>query len=357
MAEFQVHVCNGITGARIDTIPASDFSYSRLLSAGGDGSVTVPLDGSFTSAQLDSLLAEWQNIIVLERDGKVEYAGYVKGESDYTRGSSKRQVPLTDLWGLLENRLAVDHSVSNVENWAITVSGNLATHANQILIWARDSYTGSPAADFPLAIPGVPGGTSVARAYYGYHLPTVPEALGKLMDEGLDVYFRPRWASPGVAGWITEANNGWSSGLTREFSVTAPESPVVGFKQRRDGARIMNNSIRVGEGSEVDMLVISNLDTTSTLPLLERVTLSKDVTSTSQLSVMAGQDLISYGEATVQWDLDVLADVEVDVGDTLRLHFDGDPRIPDGFYTRRVVKITGGMGEVKNVSVQKAGGA
>lgn len=357
MAEFQVHVCNGITGNRVDTVPVSAFSYSRLLSAGGDGSATIPLDGSFTREQLDLLLTEWQHMLVLERDGVVEYAGYVLGESNYARGSSTVQVKLGDLWSLLANRLAVDHSVGQAVLWSQTVTGNLPTHANTALIWARDSYTGSPSAFFPLTIPGVPGGASVTRTYYGYHLQTVVEFLNDLMDQGLDIYFRPQWGDPGAVGWMTEQGIGWSSGVTREFSATAQGSPVVGFSQQKDAVRVMNNSIRVGEGSEVDMLAISNLDMSSTLPLLERVTNSKNVTSTSQLSVMAGQDLVTYGSATVQWDFQVRADLPMDVGDTLRVHFDGDPRIPDGWHTRRVVKISGDLSDVKSVSVQPTGGA
>ena len=53
----------------------------------------------------------------------------------------------------------------------------------------------------------------------------------------------------------------------------------------------------------------------------------------------------------------MLASEPVDVGDTLRLHFDGDPRIADGWYTRRVVKITGDLSGKKQVSVQPTGGA
>ncbi|WP_136029217.1 hypothetical protein [Microbacterium sp. PF5] len=357
MAEMRVHVCNGITGARVETVRASAFSYARLLSAGAEGTATIPLDGSMSPAEIDALFAAWKHMLVLERNGVVEFIGYIVAEPQYTRGTSTLQLKLGDLWSLLAGRLAVDHSVGQAVLWSQTVTGNLATHANTALVWARDSYTGLPNASFPLTIPGVPGGTSVTRTYYGYHLQPLPAMLNNLMDEGLDIYFKPQWLAPGMAGWVTHANNAWSSGTTREMSVTAPFSQVTGFTQRKDAARVINNSIRAGEGSELDMLAVSNIDMASPLPLLERVTNSKDVTSASQLSVLAGQDLVTYGEATVQWDLEVLADTPVDVGDTLRLHFSGDLRIPDGWYTRRVVKIAGDMGNFKTVSVQATGGA
>lgn len=357
MAELLTHVCDGITGVRVDTVPASARTYSRLLSAGDSGSqATIPLDGSFGKAALKSLLQPWRYMLAFERDGQIEYQGYIHGRG-YSRGSSTVNVPLGDLWSLMNARLAVDHSFANVEEWSQTVSGVLGVHLNTALVWARDSYTGSPDAFFPLTIPGVtPSGPSVSRTYYGYHLPTVTDFLNDLMEQGLDIYFRPGWGDPGAVGWVTNSGVPWTSGVTREFSATADRSPVTGFSETVDGIRMMNNSIRVGEGSEVDMLTISNLDMGSPLPLLERVTQSKTVTSTSQLSMMAGQDLITYGTPTVQWDLKVTADTPVDVGDTLRLHFDGDPWIDDGWHSRRVVKISGDMSDTKTVGVQPLGG-
>lgn len=357
MAELLTHVCDSITGQRVDTVPASAFTYSRLLSAGDSGSqATIPLDGSFGKATLKALLDPWRYTIALERDGALDYIGYILGRP-YKRGPAQVNVELGDLWTLLGSRLAVDHSVGQAVLWSQTITATRGMHANYALVWARDSYAGSPDATFPLTIPGVPTGEVVTRTYYGYHLMPVPDFLKDLMDEGLDIYFRPEWSTPGHAGWWTHAGDGWSSGVTREFSVTAQESPVTSFAESVDGRRMMNNSIRVGEGSEVDMLAISNLDTTSPLPLLERVTQSKTVTSASQLSVLAGQDLVTYGSPTVQWDFTVAADTPIDVGDMVRLHFDGDPWMDDGIFTRRVVKISGDMGDEKTVGVQPTGGA
>lgn len=359
MAKFQVHVCHGITGARIETVKAHAFPYSELLSAGGDATVSIPLDGSFTPAQLDSLFEEWKHIIVLESDGGVEFGGYITGEPLYSDGSSTLQLKLVDVWGMLGRRLAVDHAAPHVEEWSYTLNNNLSAHVNYVLLWARaDSYTGTPLSPIPLVIPGVPaGGTYLTATYYGYHLNYADEAIEKLLDAGVDVYFQPTWVTPGVFSWITRVGEGWSTGVMHEFSVTSPMSQIVGFEQRKDGSRVTNNAIRVGEGSEVDMLAISNLNMSSELPLLERVTLSKDVTSESQLSVLAGQDLVTYGSATVQWDLEILASARVRVGDTLRLHFHDHPRIADGWYERRVVKRRAGMIHVDSVSVQPTGGA
>lgn len=356
MVELLVHVCDGITGARVDTVPASAFSYSRLLSARGDGSAAIPLDGSFGKAALKALLEPWRYTLVHERDGLVKYNGYITGRP-YTRGSSSVGVALGDVWALLGRRLAVDRTTAPAEKWSETVTGNRATHAARGLVWMRDTYTGTPDASFPMTIPGVAGGTSVTRTYFGYHLPTGVEFLSTLMDEGLDIYFKPEWSTPGIAGWYAHRGDQWSSGLTHEFSVTADKSEVTGFSEQVDAARVTNNSIRVGEGSEVDMLTRSMLDPSSVLPLLERVSMSKTVSDPAQLTALASQDLVTFGSPTVQWDFKVTAGTPIDVGDSVRLHFDGDPWIDDGFYSRRVVKVSGDLSDQITVSVQSTGGA
>lgn len=355
MAELQAYSCDATTGDVLDRVPMSAFPYNRLLSAGSDGSVTIPLDGTFTQTELDYLLQEWSRIIVLERDGAVEYMGYSLGES-YTRGPSSTTVKLADLWTMLARRLSVDHTVSGVEQWQETVTGNLAFQAARAVLRGREGVS-NPVMSFPATLGSFTGGTSVTRTYYGYHLEYVSDVLSDLMDEGLDIYFRPRWITNGRADWQMLAGNAWSSGMTREFFVTADGAKVSGFSSSTDGARMTNNALRVGEGSEVDMLLRSNRNLASNFPLLERVSDSKSISDPAQLSSLSAQDLVAYGSPTKQWDFSVTADTPIDVGDTVRLHFDGDPRIPDGWHTRRVVKISGDLSETKKVGVQPVGGA
>lgn len=357
MAEWQAYSCDAITGVQIDRIPFSAFQYERLLSAGGTGSVTVPLDGSFEKSQLVSLLQEWSRIIVVERDGAVEYMGYVLGDR-YARGQSSVTVSLGDVWSMFGRRFAVDHTVSGVEKWKTTVTGNLAYQAAQAVLRGR-SGVGSPNSQFPVTIPGFTGGTSVSRTYYGYHLDYVSDVLDDLMEEGLDLFFDPSWISSGAASWLMRGGPAWSSGVTREFFVTADRSEVVGFSAVSDAARVTNNADRIGEGSEQDMLVRSFRNPDSPYPLLELASESKSVSDVNQLTALAIQDLSTFGSPTSQWEMSVSADNPVDVGDTVRIHFDGDPWIADGWHSRRVVKVGVSLPgpDVKTVGLQATGGA
>ncbi|WP_309129483.1 hypothetical protein [Microbacterium sp.] len=358
MTLWQAYSCDAITGKQIDRIPFSAFSYARLLSAGGDGQAAVPLDGTFTKTELRSLLQPLSRMLVLERDGVVEYMGTVAHPPKYVRGQSTVSVQLEDVWARFLRRGGWDHTAPNVEKWETTVTGSLRDHAVAVIRRGRDEGPVLPEMGLPISLPAVQSG-SVARTYYGYHVEMVGDVLQDLLDEGLDVYFQPRWISNGDSDWLMRSDIGWSSGVTREFFVTADLSEVAGFSESGDASRVTNNARYVGEGSEVDMLVRSNRNTASPYPLLDKTTQAKNVSDVAQLSAMANQDLTMYGAPTIQWEFSVLGDSPVDVGDTVRLHFDGDPWIPDGWHTRRVVKVAVSVPgpDVKTISVQPAGGA
>lgn len=356
MAEIMAFSCDAVTGAKIDQIPVSAFPHSRMLSAGDSGSsVTVALDGTFSKTALRDMLTPWARLIVLERDGTLEYMGYVLGDG-YTRGQSALTVPLGDWWTLAARRGAWDHSAPNVEKWKTTVAGNRETQAAAAILRGR-SGVAAPPMGFPMTIPGFPGGTSVSRTYYGYHMEYIADVLADLLDEGLDIYHRPRWINNGEADWLMNAGMNWGSGAFREFFVTADKSNVTDFKITTDAARVTNNAHRIGEGSEVDMLVRSNRNFDTPYPLLSRTTQSKNVSNAAQLASLSAQDLIAFATPTTQWEFSVTADTPVDVGDTARLFFDGDPWLADGYYTRRVIGIKGDVGERKTVIVQPSGGA
>lgn len=353
---LQAYSCDAITGQVIDRIPVSAFPYSRMLSAGDSGSsATIPLDGTFSKSELRALLTPWARLLVLERDGAVEYMGYVQGDA-YARGQFALTVPLADWWSLAARRGAWDHTAPNVERWKTTVTGNLAMQAAAAVLRGREGVA-SPPMGFPMTVPGSSGGTSVTRTYYGYHVEYVADVLTDLLDEGLDIYFQPRWITSGDADWLMNAGIGWGTGVLREFTVTAEQSEVSGFTIKTDAARVTNNAHRIGEGSEVDMLVRSDRNFGTPYPMLSRTTQSKNVSDSNQLAALADRDLAAYAAPTSQWEFTVTADTPIDVGDNVRLFFDGDPWLNDGYYTRRVIGIRGDLTDQKTVMVQPTGGA
>lgn len=356
MTEFQAYSCESISGAVLDRLPMSAFSYDRLLSAGSSGSVTIPLDGTFTAAQLDDLTKEWARLIVIERDGVAEFIGYVTGER-YMRGNSQTTLELADVWKLLERRGGWSHSAPNVEDWSVTLTASLSAIGAGVINRARLGPA-LPEMGFPVTLDGNYPGPGVVRSLYGYNVETAGDIFSDLLAEGLDVDFEPRW-SGGQADWLYRAAPGWTSGVTRELYVTADVSDVVGFSSSSDASRVTNNARYVGEGSERDMLVRSERNTSSPYPLLDRITMAKNASNLGQLSAMAANDLVMYSGPTKQWEFSVTGDTQIGLGDIARLRFDGDPRIPDGWYNRRVVKVSSSAPgpDSKSISVQPTGGA
>lgn len=352
---FQAYSCDSLTGATLDRMPVSDASWEQLLSAGGDGKVSIPLDGTFTKLQLRNLTQEWSRMICLEYEGVVRYMGYVLGRS-YNRGKRELELDLGDMWSLLPRRGAWDHSAPNVEKWNTTVVGSLAHHAAAALIRGRDTSSRQPDMRIPVTIQGQPTGT-ISRSYYGYHVETVDDIWQKLMEEGLDIYLEPRWIRNGDCDWLMWADKGWSSGRTHEFYVTSDQSPVSRFSEKTDSGRVTNNARRVGEGTEVDMLVRSMRNESSPYPLLDRITASKTVSKAEQLEKMVDNDLEMYWHPTVQWEFEIHISNMPKPGDLVRLNFYGDPWVADGWHTRRVVKVSGDAGQFVRVSVQATGGA
>ena len=353
---WRAFVCD-VVGTMLDMVPISDAKWERKLSAGSGGELTVVLDGTHSPALIDTLFQKhWARIIVLEYNGKARFGGYIVGD-DYTHGTSVLKLKLIDLWGLLDRRGAWAGLASPLAKWKLTETHSLAGHAANALIRARDTQPADPEPDIPVTIPGQGTGT-IKRTWYGYHYQTVGEVWKLLMDEGLDIYLEPRWASTDYQfDWLFQAAPDWESGTTREYSVTADDPEITDLTQSRDGTRITTSAYRVGEGSEQDMLMRSNRALGAGLPRLDRVTASKSVSDGEQLALMATNDLKVYRRATRQWEFKSLVSTGIDVGDRVRIHVDGDPVIPNGWHERRVVAVRGGLSGFMTVKVQPIGGA
>lgn len=352
---YRAFSCDAISGRKRRELPLKDASWNQLLSAGGEGKVTIILDGSVPKLELRELTQELSRIVTLEYNGVVVYMGYIDGR-EYARGKRELTLPLGDLWGKLARRGAWDHGAPNVEKWNTTVVGSLAHHAAAALIRGRDTSTRLPDSRIPVTIQGQPTG-NFSRSYYGYHMEMVADVWHKLMEEGLDIFLEPRWIRNGDADWLLWAGMNWNSGRTLRYRVTAQESPVSDFNEKTDAGRVTNNARRAGEGSEVDMLVRSQRNMDSPYPLLDRVTASKSVDKAEQLEKMVDNDLAMYWHPTVQWEFKVPVTGMPKPGDIVELHFFGDPWIADGWHRRRVVKVSGGMSSQVTVTVQPTGGA
>lgn len=349
---WQAYSIVSVTGAILDRVPASDLSWARALSAGADGSITVPRDEiKVSDAAFDDLFAHWKRTIVLEHDGVVRFAGLINAEPEI----SGRSVTfgLTDLWGLWSRRGAWDHNAPSIAGWTQTYSGlSLRTLAKRAVQRGTTGPSAPPIA-LPITLEADVSG-SHERSYFGYHMETVADVLDDLALEGVKIDFAGRWLS-GAFDWEMRTD---PTPTIHEWHVTAALGGGVSkFSRNADGAKMTNNSIFVGEGAEVEMLVRNQADESSDLPLLERIDARKYVTDVNQLQNLANEGAVVYGPPTDAWSFEVMIDGDpkisaVKLGDTARLWFSGHWRIPDGMYDRRITKIEGSLGNKATITVQ-----
>ena len=354
MSKMVAWSCDAITGQKIDVFPVSAASYNRLLSAGGEGSVTIPIRAEHTRAERRAAFSRWERIIVLEDDGQIRYGGYAIG-GERQIGAGTFEVKLQDAWTMFQRRGGWDRAAPITAQWSASVSGTRGVQAWRAI--ERGTVSGGQEKTrMPLSLVSSGGGSSVTRKYFGYNFEYISDVLSGLLDEGLDIYLEPRWVNDRF-DWGFRAGMAWGSGNVHEFAPLAAQPRITNLRETDDGARVTNNAGRLGEGSEVDMLGRSRQNFDSPYPILDRITPAKTISDPLQLEQMALADLALYGSPTVQWDLEVLASEGVDVGDTIYLPIFGDPWIEDGRHERRVVKVSGTTGPFVTVGMQPVGGA
>lgn len=352
---WQAYSVETLTGTVQDRLPVSDFRWGRALSTGTTGECTIPWDSvDFTKAQFDDLIAHWKRTIVLEFDGVVVYAGIVRDFEDVGRTTV---LQLTDLWGLWARRGSWNRFAPSVNLSELTYTNlSLGTLAKRVVERGTAASQPTPVMALPLTLPADVAGP-LTRTYYGYHQEFVADVLDDLAAEGVDIDFHPRWLS-GALDWemVTDPNVS-----THEWDVTAAEGGVLNFRRSVSGSKMTNHAITVGQGSDVDMLIYAQADEASDLPMIERIDARKHIGLGSQLQAIADVQVVLHTPPTESWSFDVRVDGDpavgaIRLGDTARLHFDGHPRVADGFYNKRIVKISGGLDGRMRLFCQPSGG-
>lgn len=353
MAKFieRVWACDTITGARLAPIPASAFSYSRVMNDGGSGTMALNVN-SAQAKKLDlrAVLRETKTTLALEADNKVVYAGVI-GNPSYSKDSGVLTVNHADLWTIFSARKAIKHGLPNAMTAHMTFSGlSLGTIAKRL--FQEGVAPGSQYA-LPLLLPNDVTG-SESRTYYGYAMQDVTTAVHELMDSegGPDIDMVPRWDSTGSLQWAPRIGN-LSTGTAWEYNLDARDHGLTGVGLDADTTAITTNAYIIGEGSEKNTLYRSNPSADTSYPALERDTAYKNVTSLSTLGKLAIERTRAYAAPTQQWSASINKDgngkdgsprvQDLRLGDTVRIYSAGDPWLPVGWSTNRIIKFSGSV--------------
>lgn len=159
-------------GERIESVPFSDLSCSRVLGEMSDGRVTIPVSALSSDDPCVALLSElnpWQHELVLWRDGVESWVGPVL-EPEFTE--SEIVIPARDLWQWFEVRY-IEEDFAFVQEDLATIFLEYVTSA-----LSRDL---SPNTSVVTASTGILGDRSVASG----NPPRAADQLRELSRSGL----------------------------------------------------------------------------------------------------------------------------------------------------------------------------
>lgn len=345
-------------GSRTRVWP-TDFPWGRVLNAGKGGSATFKLGDPLVRASAnDTTLAPWERMLVAEFQGQVVYAGFITA-ADYDYDTQTMTVEHEDLWTVLKRRL-----VANAVNNGVATSVLVYTGVSNSNLIKQAIYEGQNDAvrfNLPIVLPADASGP-VTKTLYGYHLPTAADLIGEAIggENSPDVDLFPRKVSDGSIEWLLRV--GTLNEGTWKWDASAAKSGVSGLRERRDGAKMANRIVAIGEGTEVRMKVqVADGSSGSSFLPLDAVTSYKKEDNDDRLAAQARADLAVRAFPTKQVSMDVRMNADFAVhqlrlGGTVNWRTQGDPHFADGWRASRLIEFSGDLTNRVHLEFQTAAG-
>lgn len=345
-------------GDRVRVYP-SGMPWCRALNGTGQTKQATFLlgDPKVSETATRTRLTPLVRSLVLDWDGHVVYAGRIKDRPSYVRSTQTLTVTHQDIWGVFSERFVLSNRSDEFpKQGKVEHRGyGMGTIARRLV---RDSINTSPTSKYGLPIDFAadsPGGSN--RKYEGYSLTRLDDALGELLDSGHcpDMDFRPYWDSNGklryemrVGGLSTDTLSWQTSGALSEAGDALTDVEIL-----ESSDNLASTVFGVGQGSGEDMKAKVAQSTSSPFPAREVQVSSKGKEDDAGLQSQV-DEVLRLGQApTEQHRLTMRVDGspgirDLQVGMTARIYYSGDPWIPDGWATTRLIQYSGDLtGAVK----------
>jgi len=353
---WSVWACDTVTGTRLQKLPQpAAFSWARALNEGSGGSATIPLRAAnFAGLNLKSLSTPLARTWVLDWDGSAVYAGIIE-DRIYNHKAGTLTLPHSDLWTILDRRLAIDHRepVAKVVHQSFTSlsSATVAKKMTQLGI--------AGLSDMNMLLPitfSADSSGPITRKYYGYHFAWLGDVLRDLMNEdgGTDIDFRPRWLANKL-DW--QMRTGSLTSGTFEWHLGVDKSGTIGLTVTEDSSKVATASYAIGEGSEVDKLARSRRVIDPPIPFLDRITALSTEDNEDALTRYAIGDLAAFQKPTEQWGFSTMASGTPAVSDLLlggsaKTWVQEDPWLSTGWHNNRIIGFSGDLSEKVKLQLQ-----
>ncbi|WP_172121396.1 hypothetical protein [Actinomyces faecalis] len=361
-----VTVHDTVTGARLEALPASGWSWRRQVSGAGALEVTVPWSRGLAGRSLREELAPWRTTLAVTDTAsrRVVAAGVVYARR-WDADTQTLKVSCEDLWALLKRRLVLSPALDSYSGgqvagrdgtypppWTVHMSGTLPSIARDLVGLALSAGT------LPVVLPQKQAGGSV-RTYLGPDLATVADRLEDLTGviDGPEIVFDPRLADGGTSlSWhmltgSPELVSGEHSWDARRRAV-----PLIDLSVEEDASDMVGDSWARG-GSQDDQTLIAHhhdrwLEGRG-WPLLQAADTSHS--TVSDLTTLAGwartptvvrarsTEVVSLRARRTDESGYALGDAVLP-GDHVRLRHD-DPYLGSGTIVLKVLETSGDEGE------------
>lgn len=351
---WRIWSCDTRTGRKQAVLPASDFSWKNVLNSEGSGSATFLLSAKEAAGfNWRSLCEPVNRTLVAEWDGEPVYPGII-WDWDYNMDSRILTVKHADFWSILSKRLLFTTDLSKVATQKLE-------HASRSL-WdlARKTVEAGTVGVYSLPVVYQGGGSGGhSRTYYGYEMPRVLESLENIMNTngGPDVIFDPRWSADGSSleylMW-----DGADPGGDLEFNLSADSCGLFGVRVRSDAREMATIVVGTGEGSEKKLLTRA-ATTATTVHLVTDASFPKEK-NLAVLQERTNAKLNLLKAPIEQWSAKLLASATqrvtlLKLGRKIRVYTKGDPMVPDGYRSLRLIQYSGTLGETIDLEFQQIG--
>lgn len=361
-----IHDSAGNPLQRVDWAEGSDGSFKASIAGDEQSSIVISVNdgeapwGPGQIADLFApnkrLLVRWWGVYGGAHDGDTVMTAHKIQDYQYDRDAGTVSVNAVDfIMGETPWRLVGGVDASKLLNLTITgrsASGAVAQTLARAQQWGIEWV-------WPVDLPAdSPGDFSATYPFWkGY---SIEEILGEISSRmGVEIYFRPYATQTGGVRFQTRVAAPVTIGGAN-FNLDADETPISGVKYRVDGSQQVTGILGIGNGTGEDQEMRWAGGGPFPIPIRDTKKSFQDM-SGDALQQATNRSLNENRAPIVQWDIEtfvISADYPPDIvapGRVLNIEVHGDPVIPDGIHTLRVVSVSGGNGRLMKPEVQYAG--
>lgn len=344
-------------GTRLCGLPAGDCQWAQSWNEPGSMDVTIPMDDSLATLDLDTVLIEQQTALALLDGDRIIHAGPILESPSWDAESRTLTVSCGGGWSLLEWRLVLDPQLTgrtidgeiviDEDNpgpeWTVAYQGSTGRIARDLIRLAQRW------GDLPLDMDRYEGSGDDVLQWDGWEFATVSDALTDATGRqgGGQLRFDPYLTSDGRLRWRVRWSADGVSDRSEPFRWNAAlPGQRVRFLGCGSGGNPWINEIWASGGRSEDVLYMYRLRDEPTLSATGMLVQAGDANAGTGDSMAAlhayARSRLSSSRRDRTWNLQVGAEWAPHVGDRVLLRVD-DPFLhswrADGTRTGVVVAL------------------